>query len=105
MEFCGNFLSNWDFSGILFGGLLARIAEYLLNESLREVKFHMFHVEMMGDIMNLQQAPKQPNANGICPSGHQGSQRTRGLQQLDAPEAKQCSRGHPHSPFSIVPTT
>jgi hypothetical protein len=39
-KFCGNFLSKWNFSGILFGGLLARIAEYLLNGSLREVKFH-----------------------------------------------------------------
>jgi hypothetical protein len=38
MEFCGNFLSKWNFSGILFGGLLARIAEYLLNGSPREVK-------------------------------------------------------------------
>jgi hypothetical protein len=32
MELCGNFLSEWNFSEILFGGLLARIAEYLLNE-------------------------------------------------------------------------
>ncbi len=40
MEFCGNFLSKWNFSGILFGRLLARIAEYLLNGSLRDVKFH-----------------------------------------------------------------
>jgi hypothetical protein len=40
MEFCGNFLSKWNFSGILFGGLLARIAEYLQNGSPREVKFH-----------------------------------------------------------------
>jgi hypothetical protein len=36
----GNFLSKWNFLGILFGRLLARIAEYLLNGSLREVKFH-----------------------------------------------------------------
>jgi hypothetical protein len=41
MEFHGNFLSKWNFSGISFGGLLARITEYLLNGSLREVKFHM----------------------------------------------------------------
>jgi hypothetical protein len=40
MEFCGNFLSKWNFWGILFGGLLARITEYLLNGSPREVKFH-----------------------------------------------------------------
>ncbi len=40
MEFCGNFLSKWNFLGILFGGLLARITEYLLNGGLREVKFH-----------------------------------------------------------------
>jgi hypothetical protein len=40
MEFWGNFLSKWDFTGILFDGLLARIAEYLLNGSPREVKFH-----------------------------------------------------------------
>jgi hypothetical protein len=40
MEFCGNFLSGWNYLGILFGGLLARIAEYLLNGSPREVKFH-----------------------------------------------------------------
>jgi hypothetical protein len=40
MEFCGNFPSKWKFLGILFGGLLARIAEYLLNGSPREVKFH-----------------------------------------------------------------
>jgi hypothetical protein len=39
-EFHRNFLSKWNFLGILFGGLLARIAEYLLNGSLREVKFH-----------------------------------------------------------------
>jgi hypothetical protein len=26
MEVCGNFLSKWNFAGILFGGLLARIA-------------------------------------------------------------------------------
>jgi hypothetical protein len=40
MEFHGNFLSKWNFLGILFGGLLARITEYSLNGSLREVKFH-----------------------------------------------------------------
>jgi hypothetical protein len=39
IEFCRNFLSKWNFLGILFGGLLARIAEYLLNGSPREVKF------------------------------------------------------------------
>jgi hypothetical protein len=89
MEFCRNFLKKWDFLGILSGGLLARITEYLLNGSLREVNFHTFYVEMMGDIMYLQQVLRQPNANGICPSIHQGSQRTCGLQQLDAPEAKQ----------------
>ncbi len=37
MEFRGNFLSKWNFAGILFCGFLARIAEYLLNGSLREV--------------------------------------------------------------------
>jgi hypothetical protein len=41
MQFRGIFLSKWNFSGISFGGLLARIAEYLLNGSPREVKFHM----------------------------------------------------------------
>jgi hypothetical protein len=40
MEFCTNFLIEWNFVGISFGGLLARIAKYLLNGSLREVKFH-----------------------------------------------------------------
>jgi hypothetical protein len=40
MEFRGNFLSKWNFSGISFGGLLARIAEYSLNGSPREVTFH-----------------------------------------------------------------
>ena len=40
MEFHGNFLSKWNFLVILFGGLLARIAEYSLNGSPREVKFH-----------------------------------------------------------------
>jgi hypothetical protein len=40
MEFCGNFLSIWNFAGISFGGLLARIAKYLLNGSPKEVKFH-----------------------------------------------------------------
>jgi hypothetical protein len=40
MEFCDNFLSKWNFAGILFGRLLARIAEYSLNGSPREVKFH-----------------------------------------------------------------
>jgi hypothetical protein len=40
MEFCMNFLSEWNFAGILFGGLLAKIAEYSLNGSPREVKFH-----------------------------------------------------------------
>ncbi len=40
MEFHGKFLSKWNFSGILFGGLLARIAEYSLNGILRDVKFH-----------------------------------------------------------------
>ncbi len=40
MEFCGNFLSKWNFAEILFGRLLARIAEYSLNGSQREVKFH-----------------------------------------------------------------
>jgi hypothetical protein len=40
MEFHGNFLSEWNFLGILFGRLLARIAEYLLNGSPREVKFN-----------------------------------------------------------------
>jgi hypothetical protein len=40
MEFRGNFLSKWNFVGILFGRLLARIAEYSLNGSPREVKFH-----------------------------------------------------------------
>ncbi len=41
-EFHGNFLSEWNFLGILFGELLARITEYLLNGSLREVKFLMW---------------------------------------------------------------
>jgi hypothetical protein len=40
MEFCGNFLSKWIFWGILFGGLIARISEYSLNGSPKEVKFH-----------------------------------------------------------------
>jgi hypothetical protein len=40
IEFCGNFLSKWNFTGILFGRLLARITEYLLNWSPREVKFY-----------------------------------------------------------------
>jgi hypothetical protein len=40
MEFCKNFLSEWNFSGISFGGLLARIAEYFLNGSSRELKIH-----------------------------------------------------------------
>jgi hypothetical protein len=40
MEFDGNFLSKWDFARIYFGGLSARIAEYSLNGSPREVKFH-----------------------------------------------------------------
>jgi hypothetical protein len=40
MEFRGNFLSKWNFLGISFGRLLARIAEYLLNRSTREVKFY-----------------------------------------------------------------
>ncbi len=40
MEFHGNVLSKWNFMGILFDGLLARIAEYLLNGSPREVKLH-----------------------------------------------------------------
>jgi hypothetical protein len=37
IKFRGNFLIKWNFSGILFGELLARIAEYLLNGSPREV--------------------------------------------------------------------
>jgi hypothetical protein len=41
MEFCGKFLSKWNVLGITFGQLLARIAEYLLNGSPREVKFHI----------------------------------------------------------------
>jgi hypothetical protein len=40
MEFRGNFLSKWNFAGISFGNLLARIAKYFLNGSPREVKFH-----------------------------------------------------------------
>ncbi len=40
MEFHGKFLSKWNFLGILFGRLLARIAEYLLNGILKDVKFH-----------------------------------------------------------------
>jgi hypothetical protein len=48
MECRGNFLSKWNFSGILFGRLLARIAEYLLNGSLREVNFHMDIQEARG---------------------------------------------------------
>jgi hypothetical protein len=40
IDFCGNFLSKLNFSGILFGRLLARIAEYLLHGNPREVKFH-----------------------------------------------------------------
>ncbi len=43
MEFCRNFLSKWNFAGILFVGLLARIAKckYFQNGSPREVKFHI----------------------------------------------------------------
>jgi hypothetical protein len=40
MQFRGNFLSKWNFLGILFGRLLARIAEYLLNGIPQEVEFH-----------------------------------------------------------------
>ncbi len=42
MEFCGNFLSKWNFTGILSGRLLARIAKYSLNGSLHKVKFHRY---------------------------------------------------------------
>jgi hypothetical protein len=45
MEFRRNFLSEWNFVGISFGRLLARIAEYLLNGSLREVKFYKVAAE------------------------------------------------------------
>jgi hypothetical protein len=41
MEFHQTFLSKQNFAGIFFGGLLARIAEYLLNGSPRKVKFHI----------------------------------------------------------------
>ncbi len=44
MEFCRNFLSKLNFTGILFGGLLARIAKYLLNGCPRQVKFHIHTV-------------------------------------------------------------
>ncbi len=37
-------LSKWNFAGILFGGLLARIANDSLNRSPRGMKFHMRHV-------------------------------------------------------------
>ncbi len=37
-------------------------------------------------------------------SKRSSSQWTCGLQQLDAPEAKQCSWERPNSPFSMVPT-
>jgi hypothetical protein len=40
MEVCWNFLIEWNLLGISFGGLLAKIAEYLLNWSPREVKYH-----------------------------------------------------------------
>jgi hypothetical protein len=36
----------------------------------------MFLAEMMGDIMYLHQALRQPDSEGICGSGHQGSQRS-----------------------------
>jgi hypothetical protein len=39
MEFCKNFLSKWNSTVIPFGGLLVRIAKYLLNGSPSEVKF------------------------------------------------------------------
>jgi hypothetical protein len=38
-NFVENFQSEWNFAGFLFGKLLVRITEYLLNGSLREVKF------------------------------------------------------------------
>ncbi len=41
---------------------------------------------------------------GICPSSHQWSQWTRGLQQLDTPEAKWSSWRCPDSPFSMGTT-
>jgi hypothetical protein len=53
MEFCGNFLSKWNFAEILFGGLLARIAKYLLNGSPREVKFHIRFLLDSGSIGDL----------------------------------------------------
>jgi hypothetical protein len=40
IKFHGDFLSKWIFAGIVFGGLLARIAKKMLNGSPREVKFH-----------------------------------------------------------------
>jgi hypothetical protein len=46
-EFCENFLSEWNFLGILFGGLLARIVEYLQNGSLREVEFQSVPVNVL----------------------------------------------------------
>ncbi len=48
---------------------------------------------------------KTAGCKGICPSSHQGSQRTREIQQLDAPEAKQSSWGCSNSPSSMVPMT
>jgi hypothetical protein len=36
----------------LFGGLLARIAEYLLNGSPREVKFHIAAIDASADVSN-----------------------------------------------------
>jgi hypothetical protein len=44
MEFHGKFLRKQNFLGILFGGLLARIAKKLLNGILRDVKFHMVSI-------------------------------------------------------------
>jgi hypothetical protein len=51
MEFCWNFLTKWNFVGISFSGLLARIAKYLLNGSPREVKFRkvvLLQLESLG---------------------------------------------------------
>jgi hypothetical protein len=50
MEFCGNFLSKWNFLGISFGRLLARIAEYLLNGSPKEVKLHKHAPEDLAEL-------------------------------------------------------
>jgi hypothetical protein len=98
MHYMASLATTGNTDGDLFHDAHLQLQEHMRNPIA-------FHAEIMGDIMYLQQALKQPNAKEFVQvvikevNGHVNSNNWMLQKQ------KQCSWGRPNSPFSMIPTT